>query len=369
MPAVVVIAAVSGASAAVGAAAAAAIGLGTVSTIAATAIGSGLIAGATTAVMGGDASDILESAVIGGVASYAGGTVGASVGSAVAESTGSAAAGGAAGGASGAVTSAAISGADTEDLGTAALVGGALGGLGGYKQELQTQQDLSQMTESGLAGQTSVEDTGTYAAESNAVPTSTVENPDGTVTYSFDDGTSYTADQSGNVVSTAGMAPVEGISNEGAVTLDIPSQEPVDNTAAINAITAAQTIIPVAQAIDAIQKAKREILPGYEAVTYPDEWIPPEYTQQFTPSAPINFGDPELLQGTQWQNPVTLSSLINTLNQPAIPVDVQNMMATFQAPEVPYTTGINDIIGNVAGTPVSIADIIAGIQSGQNYTS
>ena len=80
MPAVIPILAVTGASAAIGGAAAAAIGLGTVGAVAATAIGTGIVAGGLTALEGGDLSDVLESAVVGGVTTYVGGSLGELIG-------------------------------------------------------------------------------------------------------------------------------------------------------------------------------------------------------------------------------------------------------------------------------------------------
>ena len=107
---------------------------------------------------------------------------------------------------------------------------------------------------------------------------------------------------------------------------------------------------------------------GFQIVPVPSDWRSPEYNMAFTPSAPIDFGSTAMLQGTQWANPINLSSVINTLNQPMIAPETQQMMTQFQAPTMPYETGINDIIGNLGGQPVSIADIISGIQSGQNYS-
>jgi hypothetical protein len=47
-------------------------------------------------------------------------------------------------------------------------------------------------------------------------------------------------------------------------------------------------------------------------------------------------------------------------------MDVPDILQQFN---VPPTVGTTDIIGNLNNQPVSIADIVAGIQSGQNYTS
>jgi len=138
MPAVAVIAAVTGAATAVGAAAATAIGLGTVGTIAATAIGSGIIAGGTTAIMGGDVSDVLESAVVGGLTSYVGGSVASSVGDVVTQTTGSEILGKAAGN----VAASAVTGGDEEAILRSGLLGGLSQSLKGGGSNLNDVYEL-----------------------------------------------------------------------------------------------------------------------------------------------------------------------------------------------------------------------------------
>lgn len=76
MPAVLVVAAATGASAAIGMGVAAAVGMGTIGAVAATAIGTGIIAGTMTAAQGGSTSDVLKSAVLSGATAYVGGTIG-----------------------------------------------------------------------------------------------------------------------------------------------------------------------------------------------------------------------------------------------------------------------------------------------------
>jgi len=117
---------------------------------------------------------------------------------------------------------------------------------------------------------------------------------------------------------------------------------------------------------------------GFGIVPIPGEWQQPVYNQEFTPSAPIDFGTSALLAGTQWENPqqfeapkeYNLTDLINTLNYQSVPfvpqqydmpqqVSVADFMSQFQTP----TVGTGEIIGNLGGKPVSIADIISGIQS------
>jgi hypothetical protein len=80
---------------------------------------------------------------------------------------------------------------------------------------------------------------------------------------------------------------------------------------------------------------------GFGIVSAPSQFRAPEYNMAFTPSAPINFGSPEMLKGTQWESP-SLTSLINTLNQPDM-------------------SQYNQTIGNVGGVPMSINDIISNL--------
>ena len=78
----------------------------------------------------------------------------------------------------------------------------------------------------------------------------------------------------------------------------------------------------------------------------------------FTPSAPIDFGSPEMLAGTQWsqptvalaQQPMDVSTLINSLN----------LQQTEQLPQF----GMDQIVGSINDVPMSINDIINNL--GQN---
>lgn len=334
MPVVAVLAAVTGVSAAVGATAAAAIGLGTVGTVAATAIGSGIIAGATTAAMGGDASDVLKSAVVGGVTSYVGGTVAPAISNAVTDATGSAIVGNVVG--SG-LTQGAISEATGGDFLQGALIGGIGAGIDQYGRQIKS-----------------------FSAYS--------PNPDGTQTYTWDDGSTITVDQNANVL---GYTPSTEIFNAP----NPAGQAQQDVSGKLAALGVAKALTPYAITAllskSAYDQATKDEQGNYQypIVPVPTDWQSPQYNMAFTPSAPIDFGGPELLKGTQWETPMTISGLINTINQPVIPPETQQMMTQFQAPEIPYETGITDIIGEIGGKPVSIADIISGIQSGQNYSS
>jgi hypothetical protein len=337
MPAIPIIAAVSGASAAIGSAAAAAVGLGTVSTIAATAIGTGIIAGGMTAIQGGDVSDVLESAVVGGVTSFVGGSVAGAVGNVVAEATGSQIAASAAANAARTL----VTGGDTQDVLTSGLLGGVGAGISQLENDLRQEEFDSQMTESGLAGQTAVDD--------------------------------------------ATMATLEPSPSIGQVLQEIQATSPmpmepapVDNSAELAALGVAKTVAPMA--INAL--AANAAMPdeqqsnGFEIVPVPSDWTAPVYSQQFMPSAPVDFGSVDLLQGTQWgqqAQPMGISALMNVLNsqsnfdQPIgnlndMPVSINDIIANIGKEQyAPFD--MNQQIGQMDGSPVSLASIIAGIQS------
>lgn len=384
MPAVPIIAAVTGAATAVGTTVAAAVGLGTVSTVAATAIGSGLIAGATTAVMGGDASDVLESAVLGGVTSYVGGTVAPSVASAVTEATGSAIAGGVAGN----VAATALTGGDAEDI----LASGLLGGIGAAVNQAKldaADEFLQGIPSDGYnpaTAPTELDILDVIASESpDFIPSSTTFTPD------------YSLSSTPPMVSDMGA---QGVQSGGGLGMTIPGDVILgDETSFINQPAPSfNVVIPevqqtpmtqaeldrklaVADVVKAISGpavsallANENIVPdqqmaGSGIVPIPSDWRSPQYNMAFTPSAPIDFGTRELLIGTQWENPMTLSNLMNTLNSQQYQMPVVDMPDILQQFNVAPTIGVTDTIGNLNGNPVSIADIISGIQSGQNYSS
>jgi hypothetical protein len=98
---------------------------------------------------------------------------------------------------------------------------------------------------------------------------------------------------------------------------------------------------------------------GFAIVPIPEDWRSPEYNMAFTPSAPIDFGSPEMLAGTQWaaqptvamaQQPMDVSTLLNTLN----------IQQTEQMPQF----GMDQVVGNINDVPMSINDIISSL--GQN---
>ncbi len=117
----------------------------------------------------------------------------------------------------------------------------------------------------------------------------------------------------------------------------------------------------------------------FEIVAPPSDWKSPTYglpatnTAPFAPSAPLDFGSRQLLQGTQfarpapapYQMPYDLSNVVNTLNYESVPFVQQPIQQpTFAgfANQPTSNVGVNDIIGGLNGKPVSIADIISNIQ-------
>lgn len=174
------------------------------------------------------------------------------------------------------------------------------------------------------------------------------------------------------------------------VSVNIPEivEQPKDISGELAALDAAKALLPLAAGAltaGAVVNAIQEDQPtGFEIVPIPADWRSPEYNMAFTPSAPIDFGTAELLRGTQWQNPqiqapkqYSISDVINALNYQSAPFVQQNYeipQAQMTVPDileqfnVKPTVGVNDIIGNLGGRPMSISDIIAGIQSGQTYS-
>lgn len=354
MPAVPIIAAVTGAAGAIGAAASTAIGLGTVSALTATAIGTGIVAGGMTAIQGGDVSDVLESAVVGGVTSFVGGTVAGAVGNTVAEATGSNIFGDAIGNASRAL----VTGGDTRDILTSGLIGGIGAGIGQLEQDLRQEEFDTAITESGLAGQTLMDDgLQTVLQEYEQVPSI------------------------GQLIEELQPYQQPYIPDDNEVLMPEYIQPPtVDNSDVLTILGVAKNFAPMA--INAITANSATSIPeeitGFGIIPVPKDWQSPTYNQEFIQSAPLDFGSLELLQGTQFERPnvqprqmnYSLSDVINTLNYQSVPfvpqqyempkqVSTSDFISKFQTP----TVGTNELIGNLGGKPVSIADIISGIQS------
>ena len=283
MPAVPIVLAVTGTSAAIGAGVATAIGLGTVSTAVATAIGTGIVAGGMTAAQGGDAGDVLKSAVVGGATSYIGGSIASGVGETVAEATGSEIAGRVAG----SVAAAGVtSGGDEEAMLRAGLLSGVGAGINEAKTAAVDEylgsinpdpyganygEDFDYLAATGEPADASLYppqdfgvpvsvdtpfyaasplpddsmyDVGAPAARNQALTsgmTAYTPNPDGTSTYKYDDGSTITIDASSNVV---GYVPSGDILRAAPEQQDLQAERDLEQK--LSALNIAQRLAPSA---------------------------------------------------------------------------------------------------------------------------
>lgn len=294
MPAVPIVLAVTGTSAAIGAGVATALGLGTVSTLAATAIGTGIVTGTMAAAEGGDAGDVLKAAVVGGATSYVGGSIAGTVAPAVAEATGSEVAGRIAG----SVTAAGVlSGGDEDAMLRAGLLSGVGAGISAAKEAAVDEylrsidpdpyggrpgEEFDYLAATGEPADASVYppqdfgvpvsvDTPFYAATPSpddflhdiAVPTDVPqaeaalqsgmsaysENPDGTRTYKYDDGSEVTIDTNSNVV---GYVPSSDILVASPNQVNTKAEEDLNKKLA--ALNIAQQLTP--SAVNALMGSK-----------------------------------------------------------------------------------------------------------------
>jgi hypothetical protein len=100
---------------------------------------------------------------------------------------------------------------------------------------------------------------------------------------------------------------------------------------------------------------------GFPIVPIPSDWtspIKPTGTAAFTPLAPIDFGNKEMLRGTQWEQ------LLSPSKAPAMPTSTNPSNMTFN--ELTKILG-----GSTTSAPsqnLSINDVIAGIQSQYGQT-
>jgi len=344
-----------------------ALGLGTGTT--ATAVGNALIQGAVAEASGGD--------FLKGAATGAAGAFVPSVNAGISEALGG---GTAANIAAGSLTGGVLSNMAGGKFSTGALLGGANAGIGEMRNNLRQEMFDTAMTESGLAGQTETRPSDFFLENPNYENISIAEiidnlqsfNPDyslsspeyapglkpspidtsnyeiGSYDYSLGnmananlvDGSGLTVDLNASIGDPNSFInqPPPQINYTLPEFTDLP---PVDNSGKLAAFGVAQTLLPaVITAIAADSSAPKEAdrPTGFDIVPIPGEWRPPEYNQQFTPSAPIDFGSRELLRGTQFDRPSIRPTQMNY---------------------------------GLSGNQVSIADIIAGIQGqyGQETTS
>jgi hypothetical protein len=321
MPAVIPILAVTGASAAIGGAAAAAIGLGTVGAVAATAIGTGIVAGGLTALEGGDLSDVLESAVVGGATSYVGGSIGEFLG--------------------GASDAASTSGYYDEITGN--FIPDVNGGLQGPLADT-----------SNTAGYYN-EITGDFVPDVNGPLQNPLTDASGTNYESMDgyfyDSTTDTWITPNNEVVTVNDQG-EAINKDGTKNFNIKPSDAL-RLAALAAGGAGAANL--ATTFDG----------KYDLIPIPADWKspPPTTVAEFTPLAPIDFGNTQMLQGTQWEK------LLNpTYNQP---VPMANPAVSTNPSNMSFEE-LTRILGSTkASVPtqnLTINDVIAGIQSQYGQT-
>jgi len=320
MPAVIPILAVTGASAAIGGAAAAAIGLGTVGAVAATAIGTGIVAGGLTALEGGDLSDVLESAVVGGATSYVGGSIGEFLG-----------------------------GGGAVDAGGSALDAGmdVYGGTGniGLDGLVSPVEITGTPSTNGYYN----EITGEFIPDINGPLQGPLTDASGT-NYESMDGYTYdkTSDTwitpSGEVVSV--NAQGEAINADGSKNFNINASDALRLAALAAGGAGAASLVSGSG--------------GFDIVPIPADWRspPPTTVAEFTPLAPIDFGNTQMLQGTQWEK------LLNpTYNQPA---PMANPAVSTNPSNMSFEE-LTRILGSTkASVPtqnLTINDVIAGIQS------
>jgi hypothetical protein len=215
-------------------------------------------------------------------------------------------------------------------------------------------------------------------------PTSTAysQNNDGTMSYTWDDGSTITADRLLNIVNFTPTTDDVFVAPETLAPEQTPEQAQVDIDTELGLLNAAKTLAPLAVgsllANEVINQPEQRT--GFDIVPIPEDWRSPEYNMAFTPSAPIDFGNVGMLAGTQFANQpqaaspsfYNLSDLINTLNYQSVPFVQQQYQMPQQSFSVPDilqqfqtnpNVGMNDIIGNLDGSPVTLNSIIAGIQS------
>lgn len=377
------------------------------------ALGGALLSGGMTALTGGNSKDILKSAVKGGIPAAI-----SPVTNAVSEAVGSQAIGQA-------LTSGALAELQGGNFLQGALQGAISGGINEAKLGLA--EDYINSVEPGIGydpatspteldviaaypelappidtsfnleamGQPSIANISDFPVQNFGVPVDvntpfyTQENTsaytqsdDGTMTYTWDDGSTITVDPSFNVLSFTNATDTAFVPVDTKPEVKEPTEEaPKDIDTDLAALDLVNVLAPIVVGA-AFNKDKPQTTTdektGYPILPIPADWKAPEYSMAFTPSAPIDFGSRDLLQGTQWANQrvqptqmnYRLSDVINTLNYQSVPFVQQQMQPFEQSFSVPdilqqfqTNVGMDDIIGGLNGKQVSISDIISGIQS------
>ena len=283
-----------------------------------------------------------------------------------------------------------------QDVLKGALLGGAGGALSGYLNPATGQVSATptegsipvygdgsafDLANAGIAGEAPISTSGYY----NEITGQFISDPLGGLTEPLTNATSGTnigsmADYSynpatgewilpnGDAIATSVTAnPVTSggdiMRNAGA----LPPVAPVDaKTAAKTGLTASDAIRAASVAatianINAASKPTGSV--GFPIVPIPSDWtspIKPTGTAAFTPLTPIDFGNKEMLRGTQWEQ--LLSPDYG--KAPAMPTSTNPSNMTFN--ELTKILG-----GSTTSAPsqnLSINDVIAGIQSQYGQT-
>lgn len=163
---------------------------------------------------------------------------------------------------------------------------------------------------------------------------------------------------------------------------ELPATTPKDIDTELGLLNAAKNLAPVVVGSLLADKVlgQADQKTGFDIVPIPGNWRSPEYNQAFTPSEAIDFGNAGMLAGTQFARQpqaatpsfYNLSDVINTLNFQSVPFAQQQLQMPQQSlsmPDIlqqfqtPSSMSMNDFIGEIDGTPMSLNSIIAGIQS------
>jgi len=344
MPAVIPILAVTGASAAIGTAAAAAIGLGTIGAVAATAIGTGIVAGGLTALEGGDLSDVLKSAVVGGVTTYVGGSIGELIGGGTIDIPSSDISVGDSG-LLGDINPVEITGtpAPTDLLSPVEITGTPAPTDLLSPVEITGTPSTSGYYNEITGGEFIPDVNGPLQGPLTEASGTNYESMDG---YTYDRTTDTWITPSGEVVGI--NAEGEAINKDGTKNLNIKPSD-VLRLAAL-----------AAGGAGAASLAADTFGGKFDIVPIPADWAspPPTSVAEFTPLPPIDFGNPQMLQGTQWEK------LLNpTYNQP---VPMANPAVSTNPSNMSFEELTRILGGSKASVPtqnLTINDVIAGIQS------
>ncbi len=353
--------------------------------------------------MGGDVSDVLESAVVGGLTSYVGGSVASSVGDVVTQTTGSEILGRAAGN----VAATAVTGGDEEAI----LRSGLLGGVSAALKDTTTNlNDTYEMGSTDVNADYSLAN-GMNVSEGLKLGTSAnLDNMGGAQGLTFNVGAPVTTiadavDAIATMNGTYNPANLESMGGGQGLTYQTPSGLVTEGgTLLVGGNTGNNSVIGetgvdtaynigdgIGDGLSAVDTGVYNVITGtdsggitasdvvnlinagitvanvdtstptdanqYAIIPIPTDWTspPPTGVAPFTPLTPINFGDRNLLIGTQWER------LLDP-NYGQVPEPIQYSQ--------PSSLSYNDlmaILGSKQGMPakssLTINDIISGIQN------